>query len=227
LFVLSGLTVITIYFWLRRSTAVLPQDYLALMTLAFLSFFVALVTFIFPLATLKCFAFPFAFLIFMVPFPALMERAVETALQQGSADMAHILFTMSGMPVFRAGTDFRLPGFSMQVAPECSGIHSTIVLIMTSLVAGYLLLRKPWMRLVFSLAVIPLGILRNGFRIFVLGQLCVRLSPDWINSDLHRRGGPIFFALFLVPFFLLLWWLRKWELKKSKLQTLDKGNSND
>ena len=35
------------------------------------------------------------------------------------------------------------------------------------------------------------------------------LKPDYmIDSGIHRRGGPLFFALSLVPLFLLLWWLR-------------------
>jgi len=57
--------------------------------------------------------------------------------------------------------------------------------------------------------VIPLGILRNGFRIFVIGALCVHFGPQMINSPIHRRGGPLFFALSLIPLFLLLWWLRR------------------
>jgi hypothetical protein len=51
-------------------------------------------------------------------------------------------------------------------------------------------------------------------RIFIIGQLCVRVSPDMINSYIHRHGGPIFFAVSLIPFFLLLAILRKSESKK-------------
>ena len=59
--------------------------------------------------------------------------------------------------------------------------------------------------------VIPLGILRNGFRVFVIGQLCVHIGPYMINSRIHHQGGPLFFALSLVPLFLLLLWLRRRE----------------
>jgi hypothetical protein len=59
--------------------------------------------------------------------------------------------------------------------------------------------------------VIPLGILRNGFRVFVIGMLCVHVGPRMIDSVIHHRGGPLFFALSLVPLFLLLWWLRRGE----------------
>jgi exosortase/archaeosortase family protein len=97
------------------------------------------------------------------------------------------------------------------VASECSGIHSTLVLLITSLMAGYLFLHSPWKRTWLVLAMVPLALLRNGFRIFVIGQLCVHIGPEMINSPIHRRGGPLFFVLSLIPFFLFLIYLRKSE----------------
>ena len=61
--------------------------------------------------------------------------------------------------------------------------------------------------------IIPLAILRNGFRILVIALLCVNIGPQMIHSVIHRRGGPIFFALSLIPLFALLWWLRKGETR--------------
>src|ERR1019366_1721887 len=101
------------------------------------------------------------------------------------------------------------------------GIRSSLMLFIMSLLTGYLFLRKPWNRTMLALAVIPLALLRNGFRIFVIGQLCVRIGPDMINSPIHRHGGPLFFILALLPLFLLLLFLRKSERanKKSQPQT--------
>jgi exosortase/archaeosortase family protein len=62
---------------------------------------------------------------------------------------------------------------------------------------------------ILASAVIPLALLRNGFRIFVIGQLCVHIGPEMINSSIHRHGGPLFFILSLIPLFLLLIFLRK------------------
>jgi exosortase/archaeosortase family protein len=103
----------------------------------------------------------------------------------------------------------------MEVAPQCSGIHSTLVLFIVSLVAGYLFLQRPWARAVLAVAVAPLALLRNGFRIFTIGQLCVQVDPDMINSFIHRQGGPLFFALSLIPFFLLLLLLRRLEHRRA------------
>lgn len=185
------------------------EDYLALMTLAFLSFLAGGTCLFLGRQTLRTVAFPAAFLVFMVPFPIFVREGIESFFQRGSAEVAHALFTLSGMPVFRQGMSFQLPGFSLQVAPECSGIHSSLVLFITSLLAGYLLLNSPWKRATLTLAVIPLAFLRNGLRIVTVGQLCVHVSPDMINSYIHRRGGPVFFVLSLIPFFLLLLCLRK------------------
>jgi exosortase/archaeosortase family protein len=80
-----------------------------------------------------------------------------------------------------------------------------------------MLLRRPWKRAVLCLAVIPLALLRNGFRVFVLGELCVHVGPQMIDSPIHHHGGPLFFVLSLVPFFLLLYWLKRTEAKDAAL----------
>ena len=85
------------------------------------------------------------------------------------------------------------------------------MLFITSLVASHLFLRSPWRRLIFVAFVIPLAIIRNGFRILVIGLLCVHVGPHMIDSIIHRRGGPLFFALSLVALSLFLWWLRPQE----------------
>ena len=186
-------------------------DYLFLMTGSFVLLLAGLCLAVLGKTNFAVLVFPLAMLSFMAPLPALARRWVETFLQNGSAEAAWLMLKLSGMPVLKAGTYFQLPGLSMEVAPECSGIHSSIVLLISSLLAGQLLLRSNWSRAVLVLAIVPLALLRNGFRIFTLAQLSVQVDRNFIHSDLHHRGGPIFFALSLLPLFLLLWALRKWE----------------
>ncbi len=155
-------------------------------------------------------AFPFGLLIFMIPMPDFLRDGVEMGLQHGSATVAGWFFAASDVPVLQDGLTFKLPGITLLVAQECSGIHSTVVLFITSLVAGKLFLQQPWKRAVLCLAVIPLALARNAFRIFVLGELCVHIGPRMIDSPIHRHGGPIFFALSMVPFLVLLYVLRRY-----------------
>ena len=126
----------------------------------------------------KAALFPLLFLVFAIPIPSVILDPLVAFLRRGSADISFVLLRMTGTPVFRQGMSFQLPGFSLQVAPECSGIHSTLVLFITSLLAGYLLLNAPWKQAALTLFVIPLALLRNGFRIVTVGLLCVHVSPD-------------------------------------------------
>ena len=192
------------------------EDYLTLMTASFLLFLAAGCLMFFGRAISRVMAFPIAFLAFMVPMPSAMLDWTESFFQHTSAAAAGGFLAAAGMPVFRDDLTIQLPGFSMVIAPECSGIHSTMVLLITAVLAGHLFLRSGWKRVLLVVVVVPLAILRNGFRVFVVGELCVRISHDMINSPIHRRGGPIFFALSLIPFFVLLLLLRKSELPGSK-----------
>ncbi len=135
-----------------------------------------------------------------------------------SAEVANLLFHLSGTPFLRAGAIFQLPDITIEVAQECSGIRSSWVLFMTGILAANLFLKTRWRRFALVAFVIPLGILRNGFRILVIGLLCVNVGPQMIHSIIHRRGGPVFFMLSLVPFLLVLWWLRKGEVRTRQPQ---------
>jgi len=192
------------------------QDYLAVTVAAWLLFLAAICLRWVDTNTLRLQAFPIGFLVCMVPLPVSAEIGLETFLQHGSALAARLFFTLVDMPYVYEGLTFHLPAVNIQVAPECSGIHSSIILFITSAVAGYMFLRSPWKRAIFLFAVIPLGLLRNGFRVFVIGELCVHIGPEMIESWIHRRGGPVFFLLSLVPLFLLLYLLHRTERRTQK-----------
>ncbi len=177
-------------------------------------------------AILRYCLFSFAFLLFLVPLPQGLVDASETGLQHGSAEVADWMFNAAGTPYLRDGQFFHLSGLSIEVAQECSGFRSTLVLLIVSVLAGKLFLRTTWKRILLIAVILPLGLARNGFRIFTLAELTVNVDPNIINSALHHRGGPLFFLLSLIPLNLLLWGLwrserllrdRKMELKSQPI----------
>jgi exosortase C (VPDSG-CTERM-specific) len=209
--ILSGIAVAALAAGIAWRASLSVNDGLALMALAYLSS-VAAGGFLFLGSKLMAAAtFPVAFLIFMVPLPDAVVNLLETASVMGSADVSAWLFRVTGTPLVRDGTVLALPGIVLQIAQECSGIRSSWVLFITSLLASHLFLEGPWRRIVLVAFVIPLAIVRNGFRILVIGLLCVHVGPHMIDSTIHRRGGPLFFVLSLGPLFLLLAWLRRQE----------------
>jgi exosortase C (VPDSG-CTERM-specific) len=225
---LTAGTVVLIAYWLvlRPRLKLMEDDYLAVMITAFLLLFWGVCGLFLGREMLRATIFPLALLVFMVPIPAFAMPPIDAFLQQGSADAAQGFFSLSGTPFLRSGLTFQLPDISIQVARECSGIQSSMVLLITGLVAGYLFLRKPGNRALLALLMIPLALLRNGFRVFTIGELCVHIGPQMINSPIHHRGGPIFFALSLIPLFLLLVVLQKLERAREKPKSKTGGNSN-
>jgi exosortase C (VPDSG-CTERM-specific) len=210
----AGLGILVFIYWMDFVGGMPAGNaYLVLVTLSFLCCVAAGVFFFLGRSWMRSAAFPLAYLIFMVPMPDPMKEALETASKYASAEVANLFFHLSGMPFLRAGLFFQLPNITIEVAQECSGIRSSWVLLMTSILAANLFLKTRWRRLALVVFVIPLALLRNGFRILVIGLLCVNAGPQMIHSLIHRRGGPLFFMLSLIPFFLVLWWLRKGDVR--------------
>jgi exosortase C (VPDSG-CTERM-specific) len=215
---LAGGAIIAAY-WLCRRGGWAPetQDYLTVMTLAFLCCFWGICLATLGSNLLGQIFFPLAFLLLAVPLPTSWLAHINAFFQYTSAATAVAFFKLARESVIKEGLLLQLANIKLEVAPECSGVHSTLVLLITSFLAGYLFLPRYRSRAVLVLAVMPLAILRNGFRIFVVGWLCVHIGPEMINSPIHRKGGPLFFALSLIPFFLLLVFLRKRDTRLSKI----------
>jgi len=155
--------------------------------------------------------FPLLFLLFMIPLPLPAEQRVIAALQLGSAEFVGILFPLTGVPVLREGTIFHLPGLSIDVAPQCSGIRSSLALLITAVLAGHMFLGSTWKRAVLALAVLPVTMFKNGIRIVTLSLLAIYVDRGFLESSLHRDGGIVFFVLALCLMAPILLLLRKGE----------------
>jgi len=155
--------------------------------------------------------FPLLFLLFCVPIPEPILSYIVGFLQEQSANAAAWFFQLAGVPYLRQDLVFRLPGVSIRVAEECSGIRSSLALLITTVLASYLYLRTTWRKLLLCAVVVPLAILKNGLRIATLSTLAIYVNPGFLYGNLHRRGGIVFFLIALLPMALLLAWLRKRE----------------
>jgi exosortase C (VPDSG-CTERM-specific) len=222
----SAGAVLILGYWILRWNGWKPllPDYLCVAIASFVCFILAGVAFFWGKERFRALLFPLLFLFFMAPLPDLVTGWIEIFFQYTSAEAASLLFGISQSPVLRDGLVFQLPGIVIEVAHECSGIRSSLVLFLTSLIGGYIFFRSKSHRAILALSIIPLAILRNGFRIFVIAMLCVYVDPNLIHSPIHKRGGPLFFLLSLIPFFALLLFFYRRERNKAKPPTPDRSD---
>lgn len=193
-------------------------DYLAIMTFAYILFVYSIAFCFFGVDTLKSIQFPLAFLLCFVPLPVFAVNGLEAFFQYTSAGVAYWFINLADIPVFRESwLVFRLPTISIQVASECSGIRSSLVLFIVSLVAAHLFLRSQWKQIFLVAFIVPLAIARNALRIATIAAVCVHIGPEMIDSWVHKRGGPYFFALSMVPFMIVLYLLIRSDQKSNAI----------
>jgi len=195
------------------------KEQLAVYILALIFLLVAGFTAILGRHTAKNSYFPLAFLLFAIPLPdSILNRAIYF-LQAGSAEVASFLFELSGAPVLREGFIFRLPKVNIEVARECSGIRSSIALLILALLVSHFAFRPFWKKLVFLFAGLLIMLIKNGVRIATLTLLANYVSPAFLTGKLHHQGGIVFFLIglgLLVPVF---WLLQRNEPKMAHAKT--------
>jgi exosortase C (VPDSG-CTERM-specific) len=203
--------ILLIVYWTTGDFAAV-EDQLAVSILAYALLIITAALFLLGTNIAKAQYFSLGFLIFLVPMPLIVQDWANTFFQYTSAEVSYQMVKAANIPIFRPHPlTFELSTIDIHVAPSCSGIRSSLVLLITSIVAGELFLTTRWKRWFLVFFVIPLAIVRNGFRIFTISYLCVKVGPHMIDHWIHHKGGPFFFALSLIPFFALLYWLWKKE----------------
>ena len=159
--------------------------------------------------------FSLLFLIFAIPIPEPLLSKIIYSLQMGSADIAELLYKISGVPYLRQGFVFVLPGVSIRVAEECSGIRSSMALLVTTVLAAHLFLKTTWKQVFLCVLAVPLAIIKNGVRIMALSTLAIYVNPDFLYGNLHHHGGIVFFLLGLMLMVLFLVLLQKTEKSRT------------
>jgi exosortase len=202
---------LAIAFGAGQCVACSPKDRLSAYIFSLVLLLVAGFVLILGAARAKTSSFALAFLLFAVPIPDMILNKIIYWLQAGSAAVAEVFFDLSGAPVLREGFVFRLPKISIEVAQECSGIRSSLALLILALLVARFSFRPLWKKLVFVSAGLCMMLLKNGIRIASLTLLANYVNPNFIYGKLHHQGGVVFFLIGLAMLVPVYWWLRKGE----------------
>ena len=178
----------------RMHRGSLPSDLqLSLNILALLVLCIAGFALFFGRNATRAACFPLLYLFLMVPPPNSILYRVIYLLQAGSADITGALFDLLRIPALREGFIFHLPQISIAVEKECSGIRSSMALLILALPVVHFGFKRLWKKVAFLLCAMLVMIVKNGIRIVTLTLLAMYVDPSFLFGKLHRQGGIVFF----------------------------------
>ncbi len=146
-------------------------------------------------------AFPLAFLLLMVPLPAIIFNQIAFPLQLLASRAGETVLTTANIPVLREGNVLILATTSLEVAEACSGIRSLVSLLTLGIVFGYFADTRAWVRTVVALSTIPVAIVSNGIRVAGTGIAAHKIGPAAAEGFFHEFSG---WVVFIVAFVLML-----------------------
>jgi exosortase len=161
-------------------------------------------------AHLRILTFPLAFLLLMIPLPAIIFNQIAFPLQLLASRFGEATLNLASIPVLREGNVIMLANTTLEVAEACSGIRSLVSLLTLGIVLGYFMDSRTWMRWVIALATIPIAIVTNGLRVAGTGIAAHYIGPEAATGFFHEFSGWLVFVaafalLFLLMRALLLW----------------------
>jgi exosortase len=152
---------------------------------------------------LRAVSFPLAFLILMIPIPAIVFNQITFPLQLLASKVASTVLPWLGVPVLREGNVIGLPAMALEVAEACSGIRSLLSLATLAIIYGYLMESRNSIRVVLALASVPIAVAANSLRVIGTGLLVQYWDPDKAEGFFHIFSGWLIFVFSLVMLFAL------------------------
>ena len=152
---------------------------------------------------LRLLAFPLAFLLLMIPLPAILFNQIALPLQLLASQVGEEGLRAFGVPVLREGNVMVLASTTLEVAEACSGIRSLISLLTLGIVYGYFMDSRSWVRWVLALSTVPIAVVTNGLRVAGTGIAAHHYGPEAAEGFLHTFSGWLVFVSALALLFVL------------------------
>jgi len=146
---------------------------------------------------LRLVAFPLAFLVFMIPLPAIVFDRATVSLQLVASRMGEDLLRAADVPVLRDGNILTLPTITLEVNDACSGIRSLMALLSVAALVGHFSEGARWKRASLAFAALPIAIGLNGVRIAATGLAASQFGPAAASGAIHTASGWLVFVLAL------------------------------
>jgi exosortase len=150
-----------------------------------------------------------AFLIFMIPLPWRLERALGPPLQYLATLASTFTLQTLGFMAFSEGNVIQLNEARIGVVEACSGLSMLITFVALSTGMAIVVKRPLLDKIVLVLSAIPVALVANIARITLTGILHETVGGHVADKFYHDLAGWV-----MIPLALLLYWLEIWVFSR-------------
>jgi exosortase B len=145
---------------------------------------------------LRVWAFPFFFLIFIVPLPGVFVQALTIPLKTAVSYVAEHLMYWAGYPVARTGVILQVGPYQLLVADACAGLNSMFTLEALGLLYCNLMGYTSKLRnVLLAVLVIPIAFIANVVRVIILILVTYHFGDAAGQGFVHTFAGMLLFGV--------------------------------
>ena len=143
---------------------------------------------------LKTLAFPLVLLATMVPLPVIVYNSLAQPLQLFASHVATGIAQWAGVSIYQEGNVIQLATTTLGVEEACSGLRSLSALVVMALLLGFLVCRRPLVRVLLVALAVPIAIFVNVLRVAGTAILADH-NPEFAMGFYHTFSGWLIFLM--------------------------------
>jgi exosortase len=154
---------------------------------------------------------PIAYLLLMVPIPAVIYDAAAFPLKLFVTKVSVLALKAMGIVIWQEGNILMFPNITLEVADACSGLRSIMSLLALGAAYAFVLHTKTRDRVILILATLPIAVFTNCLRVIATGVLAQYFGAAAAEGFFHEFAGFFVFFGAVVMFVALGALLKRWS----------------